>query len=302
MSRDSTHTEHSRRDFMRQFGIYMAATAATCCGSSAAFGQWPGEDEGSGGGDGGWPGRDGDTSGRSSRSGSGRSRLALQGCTLSANAANSFSLDDIRLLRSSGHHGVDQATHQEQRFLSGHIGNYRPSLAFMEDSEGNNAMALPRDLTGRGSPHGAVLLGVYLIRDLLNRPGARTEFSNAWSVAAVLAHEWAHIAQYANRVRTRNGRVVGMELMADAISGWYLAKKLQLLGQTMGPGYVQRIGAGDQTAAARTMYSMGDTNFTDPNHHGTHQQRLQAFVAGHNMGMQGGTFQHVFQFGLRQFI
>jgi hypothetical protein len=206
------------------------------------------------------------------------------------------------LLRSSGHHGVDQATYVERKFLSGHIGNYHPSFAFLEDSQSKNAMALSRDVTGQGSSHGAVLIGVNLIRDLLNRPGARTQFSNAWSVAAVMAHEWAHISQFGNGVRTQDGRVVGMELMADSISGWYLAKKLQLLGRALGPVYVQRSGASDQNAAARAVYSLGDTNFTSRNHHGTHRQRLQAFVAGHNMGMQGGTFQHIFHYAQTQFV
>ena len=163
-------------------------------------------------------------------------------------------------------------------------------------------MALGRDVTGRGSAHGAVLLGVNLIKDLLTRPGASTQLSNAWSIAAVLAHEWAHIAQFNTGVWARDERVVGMELMADAISGWYLAKKLQMLGRTLGPVYVQQTGASDQSAAARAVYSLGDTNFTSRDHHGTHEQRLHAFVTGHNMGMQGGTFRHIYQFGRSQFV
>ena len=198
--------------------------------------------------------------------------------------------------------GSIRPTMASEGYLSAYIGNYRPSMAYLDDAQGKNAFATPRDITGQGSPHGAVLMGVHLMRDLLNRRGAKTEYSNAWSVAAVLAHEWAHIAQFARGVRTRDGRVVGMELMADAISGWYLAKKLQLVGQTLGPIQVQRIGAADQTAAARAVYSLGDTNFTSRNHHGTSEQRVRAFVAGHNMGMQGGTFEHVFRFGQSRFV
>ena len=307
MNRSRRTAGTTRRDFIRQIGVYLAVTGSACCGSNAALAQWPGsEDESDRSSGGGWPGGH-DTSagsfdGNPLESGTRNSGLALQGCTLSANQADLFDQHGIRVLRSSGHPGVDEATFAEQRYLSGHIGNYRPSLAFLEDSQSKNAVALSRDVTNRGSPHGAVLIGVTLIRGLLNRPGARTEYSNAWSVAAVMAHEWAHIAQFATGVRTRDGRVVGLELMADAVSGWYLAKKLQLIGQIFGPQKVQQIGASDQTAAARAVYSLGDTNFTSQNHHGTHEQRLGAFVAGHNMGMQGGTFDHVFQFAHSQFV
>ena len=297
----------SRRDILRQIGTYLAVTGASCAGCSAAFGQWPGGGSGTGSKTGsGWPSSRSPSGGsyprRERGPATGSSGLAIQGCALSGNAASAFGRNGIRLLSRSGHQGVDLANHGEQRYLSSYIGNYRPSLAYLDDAQGKNAFATSRDVTGRGSPHGAVLMGVHLMRDLLNRPGAKTEYSNAWSIAAVLAHEWAHIAQFARGVRTRDGRVVGMELMADAISGWYLAKKLQLVGRTLGPIQVQRIGASDQTAAARAVYSLGDTNFTSRNHHGTSEQRVGAFVAGHNMGMQGGTFEHVFRFGQSRFV
>ena len=307
MKSDRPTVRTTRRDFIRQIAVYLAVTGSTCCGSNAAIAQWPGsEDESDGNRNAGWPGRndttDGSFDGKPVESGIRSSELALQGCTLSASQADLFDQHGIRVLRSSGHPGVDEAAFAEQTYLSGHIGNFRPSLAFLEDSQTKNAVALSRDVTGRGSPHGAVLVGVTLIRDLLNRPGARTEYSNAWSVGAVMAHEWAHIAQFNTGIRTRDGRVVGLELMADTVSGWYLAKKLQLIGQILGPVNVQQIGADDQTAAARAVYSLGDTNFTSRNHHGTHEQRLGAFVAGHNIGMRGGTFQHIFQFAYSKFI
>ena len=296
----------SRREILRQIATYIAVTGASCAGCSAAFGQWPGGGSGTSGAGSGWPSGRSPSGGSRERQGGGpadrTSRLAVQGCALSGNAASAFGRNGIRLLPSSGHRGVDLANHGEQRYLSGYIGAYRPSLAYLDDAQGKNAFATPRDVTGRGSSHGAVLMGVRLMRDLLNRPGAKTEYSNAWSIAAVLAHEWAHIAQFARGVRTRDGRVVGMELMADAISGWYLAKKLQLLGRTLGPIRAQQIGVSDQTAAARAVYSMGDTNFTSRQHHGTHEQRLRAFAAGHNFGMQGGTFEHVFRFGHSRFV
>ena len=299
--------ELSRRSLLRQIGVYFAVTGATCGGYSAAFAQWPGSGSGSNSGAGsGWPSARSPSGGSSRRERPGRpaeaSELTIEGCALSGNAASAFGGNGIRLLRSSGNQVIDRGVLGEVKFLSGYIGNYRPSLAYLDDAQAKNAFASPRDVTGQGNPHGAVLMGVYLIRDLMNRPGTRDQLSNLWSVAAVLAHEWAHIAQFARGVRTRDGRVVGMELMADAISGWFLAKKLQYLGRTLGPIQVQQIGASDQTAAARAVYSMGDTNFTSRHHHGTNKQRLQAFAAGHNIGMQGGTFEHVFRFGQSRFI
>ena len=306
MTETDSSGDLSRRDVLRQIGVYFAVTGATCGGCGAAFGQWPGGGSGTTSRPGsGWPSSRSPSGGSGERRGGGPaaspSRLAIQGCALSGNAANAFGRNGIRLLSRSGHQAFDRAVIGEQRHLIGYIGNYRPSLTYLDDAQGKNAFATPRDVTGRRSPHGAVLMGVHLIRDLLNRP-AENKLSNTWSVVAVLAHEWAHIAQFARGVRTRDGRVVGMELMADTISGWFLAKKLQLAGRTMGPVYVQRIGASDQTAAARAVYSLGDTNFTSPQHHGTNEQRLRAFAAGHNIGMQGGTFEHVFRFGQSRFV
>ena len=283
--------ELHRRDFVRQVGAYLAVTGASCAGCKAAFGQ---------------PARSriaDEVSPANGLAGAtpAYSRFSVQGCALSANSAGLFGRGGIRLLYRSGHHGVDSATYGEQKFLSGYIGNFRPSLAFLDDSEGKNAFAIPHDVTGRGSPHGAVLIGVRLIHDLLTRPGAMTQFSNAWSVAAVLAHEWAHIAQFGNGVRTFDGRVVGLELMADAISGWYLAKKLQIIAATYGPVIWQN-GAADQSAAARAVYSLGDTNFTSRNHHGTHHQRFNAFIAGHRLGIQGAAFPQIFYRAMAQFV
>ena len=295
-------TEVSRRDLLRQIGVYLAVSGASCAGCNTAFGQWPGDEFGTGSRtDSVWPSGQGPSGGSYQRQGTGPaagpSPLAVQGCALSADAVSAFGSSGIRLLPSSGHQVVDKAVRGEQKYLSGYTGNYRPSSAYLDDSQGKNAFATPQDVTSRSSPHGAVLMGTYLIRDLLNRPGTEDQLSNLWSVAVVLAHEWAHIAQFARGVRTFDGRVVGMELMADAISGWFLAKKLLFLGETLGPIQVQQIGADDQTAAARAVYSLGDTNFTSRQHHGTSEQRVGAFVAGHNMGMQGGTFEHVFHFG-----
>ena len=284
-----------RRQFLRQLGLYLSATGFTCAGCNAAFGQWPGTESSSGDGSSPWPSENspsGDVSVPDPAS-PGMRRFQPEGCSLSAEGANAFQ-SGIRFLHGTGNPQLDQMTYEELNVLAGHIGGFQPGFAFLDDAQGKNAFASPHDVTGAGSPHGAVLLGVRLMFDFLGRPGASSQFANLWSVAAIMAHEWAHIAQFNYRVQSADGRVVGQELMADMISGWYLAKKLQLVGQMHGPWVLEQYGLADQTAAVRAIFSIGDTNYNSPQHHGTGEQRVAAFVSGHEFGMLGGTFEHVF--------
>ena len=120
--------ELSRRDLLRQIGTYFAVTGASCAGCSAAFGQWPGGGSGTTSKpDSGWPSSRNPSGGSRERRG-GRptvspSRLAIQGCALSGNAASAFGRNGIRLLSSSGHQAFDRAVIGEQRHLIGYIGS-----------------------------------------------------------------------------------------------------------------------------------------------------------------------------------
>ena len=301
-----------RREFLKFLSTYLVATSATCAGCSKVFGfgndGFPRWGEGSNSFGSGFPEYKLDRNFQPSgerftdsdyESTEYENENSIVGCNLSAAAAESMK-HGFRLLNSSGHPGLDQGFYEETYYLSGFIGGYSPSFSFYDDSAGSNAVASPTDLTGQGSPHGAVMMGVNLVSEFLDLPTYNPNpNSNSWAVGAVLGHEWAHIAQYANNV-PMGGPIVGVELAADMVSGWFLAKRLQTLYQTEGYSVIQS-GMSDQTAAVRAVYSIGDTNFTDPQHHGTHEQRASAFLAGHNIGMQGGSFEQVFYLSRKNF-
>jgi hypothetical protein len=91
---------------------------------------------------------------------------------------------------------------------------------------------------------------------------------------AVLAHEYGHHVQFANNVTftyspegTRR-----TELMADALAAYYLTHKR---GATMNWKRVKQF--------LEVYYNIGDCAFTNPNHHGTPNQRLKAATWGYEV-------------------
>ena len=103
--------ELSRRDLLRQIGVYLAVTGASCAGCNTAFGQWPGGGSGTGSKTGnGWPSSRSPSGGSYKRRepgpAAGSSRLAVQGCALSAKAASAFGRNGIRLLSEFGTSGA----------------------------------------------------------------------------------------------------------------------------------------------------------------------------------------------------
>ena len=227
----------NRRKFLHHFGAYLAATSASCATCRTAFAQWPGQG-------------------------------SLEGCSLSGGLATQF-----RFLPSSGIPQIDQATFQEANYLA-RVTGMQPSLAFLDDRQSRNAFAIRQDIISGRSRHGAVAMGVHLIQEFLQ---LRTPnpYTNALCIQAVLAHEWAHIAQYNFGVRA--SRTVYAELMADFIAGWYLGYKDAFFGYQSDP-----------TAPMIAMASRGDTNFNSPEHHGTPQERYRAYLAGLRFVSGGG--------------
>jgi uncharacterized membrane protein YgcG len=194
--------------------------------------------------------------------------MGLEGCSFYGNIGNRF-----RFLRSSGNLRIDQATFQEANYLV-QVTGMQPSLAFLDDRQSRNAVAFNQDVIDGRSPHGAVALGVQLIQDLLSLPTAR-QGMNPLCIQAVLVHEWAHIAQFNYGVRAAH--VKYKELMADFIAGWYLGYKDMFVGGNVDP-----------SPSMICMTTMGDTNFDNPAHHGTPEERLRAFAGGFRFVKGGG--------------
>ena len=244
----------NRREFLHHFSIYLLTTSATCGMGRAACAQWPGQGGDSTNGDSGWP-----IGARHGEQGV-DARFRIEGCSLSGDLANRFNF-----IRSSGIPQIDQATVSEVRNLAGVTGLH-PSFAFLDDKRAKNAFAIKQDIINGRSPHGAVAMGVRLIQDFLELP-TLNRYSNSLCIQAALVHEWAHIGQFTYGVRA--SRIKHTELMADFMAGWYVGYKDAMTGRQS-----------DVSSAMLGMFSLGDTNFSSPGHHGTPRERLEAYTSG----------------------
>lgn len=241
----------TRRSFLRALGAFFAVTSANCSAVAHALAgpdvrahpaqYFPGSDA--------------------------YSPVPLTGCTLTGDAAQSFRAR-IRPLPSTGNPFFDQRFRAEYQALVSTMG-HPPSFAFLDDAHAANAIALNVDVVSGTSPFGAILFGVRLLAEQLRKPHP-VPLDNAWTIAAIMAHEWTHIVQFATGPRSPRTR--NTELMADFMAGWYLGAKQR---------YYSFWGRGsDVRAAFRSFFDMGDTNFDQPGHHGTHAERLTAVMQG----------------------
>jgi hypothetical protein len=128
-----------------------------------------------------------------------------------------------------------------------------PTFSWFDECEATNMNAL-------AFPGGHILFGRFMAH----------EFSAGGSVLpviAILAHEFGHMHQFANGWYAQGPTVREFELEADAFSGFYGA---------MMKGW----GGEDLNAYYQALFSVGDFNYNDPNHHGTPVQRLAAGALG----------------------
>lgn len=162
-----------------------------------------------------------------------------------------------RLHQSTGDAALDRKFRNESRKLSEFFG-VQPNVLLLDEAEGPNAYAAAVD--SRAGYTGTVYFGVRLLGDeLFDRDKGPT------AVAGILAHEFAHILQM-----YRTGMQPGkqMELHADFMAGWFLARK-------------NRVKPVNMDAFARSLYEKGDKYFWSPAPHGTPEERLNAMLAGY---------------------
>jgi hypothetical protein len=110
-------------------------------------------------------------------------------------------------------------------------------------------------------------------------PGERAGYGKArgdFGLAYVIAHEYAHNVQQElglARVDPRHG-VEALELQADCMAG--------LWGNSV---YREgKLGAGDVEEAISTVLAAGDFDTSNPQHHGTPDERRAAWLAGYRSG------------------
>lgn len=147
-----------------------------------------------------------------------------------------------------------------------------PGFAFFDDEEGENAFAA--SVTRMPGTWGTVLFG----QRLFNRVMGVVE--DGLGVLAVCAHEFAHNRQHMNedlygRLLAAHETVKICELHADFMAGFFMAERKstnsELKLYSLGP----------------LVHAFGDTNFGARNHHGTPDERLEAWEAGFFFGRSG---------------
>jgi hypothetical protein len=117
-------------------------------------------------------------------------------------------------------------------------------------------------------PSGVILFGYWMTVKTIMQTG--TELP----VAGILAHEWAHQAQFEfNWIRPDASTARNTELEADAFAGYYLAIAKNWAGSQLN-SFVQAV------------FNIGDFQFNSPSHHGTPQERSTAASLGMQVGYE----------------
>lgn len=168
----------------------------------------------------------------------------------------------------------------------------RPGAVFFDDSKSPNAYADPKVLVPDGEwggKDGTLLLGETLFfeqfrnsaTDILNRAPheQHVQDKHALDAFVILAHEFGHILQFKNGFRPLT--FWQLEPHADFMAGWAIDKN-----------WVNALFGDKEESfenAVRLMFSIGDTAFDDPKHHGEPQFRAAMVQAGqdaHDLPMQ----------------
>lgn len=148
-----------------------------------------------------------------------------------------------------------------------------PSFAYFDDFDQPNAYATPARRQN-GGPDGTVLFGKRMLQNLLQRP----EHPDV-AVAAVCAHEFAHILQFKRRLdrplQPPGASVRRVELQADFFAGYFAG-----LRKRERPDFPAAV-------FATTKHSLGDDHIHASEHHGTPDERAAAITQGFERGFRG---------------
>jgi hypothetical protein len=194
------------------------------------------------------------------------------GCCLLDNRLSRELLSQSRLsalgggdgYESSGNTRFDRALGMMLANLAGRF-QVRPGFGFYDDSGSPNALALKESKFP--DSHGTVLFGLKMIE-----AGLRGKAHGDMFVMGICAHEFGHIVQFFSSYYTR---LVGghstqklVELHADFLSGYYIGLR--------NVDYSIR----ELVDLGRSWEALGDSDYTNINHHGTAEERLRAIEAG----------------------
>ncbi|MBX7134024.1 MAG: hypothetical protein K1X67_15230 [Fimbriimonadaceae bacterium] len=174
---------------------------------------------------------------------------------------NVISIGDVRLkvFTSSGDRELDQELRAEHRRIQTTFA-VQTALLFFDDVESPNALATPRQL--RPGTQGTILVGLNLASQTLTNPEQRGD-----ALIGILAHEMAHIVQFASEIDYLSG--TERERQADFLAGYYVARE---------KGRGRRI---DLMRVADCMFAVGGGD------HGSPRERAAMMLHGYRAGHLG---------------
>ena len=187
-----------------------------------------------------------------------------------------------QLFSSTGNPMLDQGMTLEHAILSQTFG-VRPGLFMLNDGNQGNAFATTAILGNHPYPHGTVVFGMTLMMEEFMKAGPMGGRADH-AMMGILAHEWGHILQFMNVKARPPGKA--MELHADGLAGWYMGMRAMQLAQW---------NPVDLRTTMLSFFGKGDYAFNDPSHHGTPQERVQAFQGGLQAVHRGASLPSFFQ-------
>ncbi len=174
---------------------------------------------------------------------------------------------------SSGDARFDRALGMLLADLAGRF-QVRPGFGLYNDGTTPNALALEESQLPNS--RGTVLFGRQMLRH-----GLRDAHGDMF-VMGICAHEFGHIVQFLSTYHTRltRGHATSklVELHADFLSGYYIGLR--------GVQYTSQ----ELVTLGRSWATLGDSAYTNQQHHGTAEERLQAIEAGFTFARERPAF------------
>lgn len=175
------------------------------------------------------------------------------GCYSSSQQAMSASQFGCGILESFGDPTFDRQFSEEVSIQTQFWGLPAQVYIFDECAGSKNALS---------HPDRYILFGIRLTVDTIIQTGS------SLPIAGILAHEWAHQAQFAhNWINPTASTARNTELEADAFAGYYM-------------GLAKNWAGAELESFFQILFSLGDYDFNNPNHHGTPNERRSAGALG----------------------
>ena len=195
-------------------------------------------------------------------------------CGLNSDSLTSESLGEI-LPGRTGNRQLDAAIQNDVVELQKVFG-VSARMFLLQEVSGPNALAVrspvPQvlekfQIPPQATSDGMVFFGTGLIKSQYNFISKR-----GYAIPSIMSHEYAHILQYKLNFSLKGK---WQELHADFLAGWYTAHRARYMPQNI-------------RESMTTFFDNGDDNFNSPYHHGSSQEREEAFLAGARLNIQNG--------------